>query len=148
MAVTNNSAVNSEVDVLVIGSGTGLAAALAAHEHGLKVLVIEKTEYIGGSTALSGGGVWVPANPVLTQAGSTDTVDQGIRYTESVVGESSPRARWETAVSQGPDAIAMIERTTPLDLMWSKGYSDYHPENPGGQAIGRTIEAKPFDASS
>lgn len=136
-----------DVDVLVVGSGTGMAAALSAHEQGLRVLVIEKTEYVGGSTALSGGGVWVPANPVLTGAGSMDTLEQGMAYAESVVGDSSPKARWSAAIEHGPDAIAMIQRTTPLSLMWSKGYSDYHPENPGGHASGRTIEANPFDAS-
>lgn len=147
MSVSHNSAVDVEVDVLVVGSGTGLAAALSAREQGLDVLVIEKTEFVGGSTALSGGGVWVPANPVLTGAGSTDTLEQGMVYTESVVGDSSPRERWTSAIEHGPDAIAMLERTTPLSLMWSKGYSDYHPENPGGHAIGRTIEANPFDAA-
>lgn len=147
MAVTNSAAANIEVDVLVVGSGTGMAAALSAHEQGLQVLVVEKTEYVGGSTALSGGGVWVPANPVLTGAGSPDTLDQGLTYTESVVGDTSPKERWTSSIENGPDAIAMLQRTTPLDLMWSKGYSDYHPENPGGQAIGRTIEADPFDAS-
>lgn len=147
MVVSNSSATDIDVDVLVVGTGTGLAAALSAHEQGLKVLVIEKTEYIGGSTALSGGGVWVPANPVLTGAGSTDSLEQGKKYTDSVVGETSPRERWESAIEQGPEAIAMIQRTTPLDFMWSKGYSDYHPENPGGQAVGRTIESKPFNAA-
>lgn len=147
MAVTNSSAVDIEVDVLVIGSGTGMAAALSAHEQGLKVLVVEKTEYVGGSTALSGGGVWVPANPVLTGAGSTDTVEQGLTYTESVVAGSAPKPRWTSAIEHGPAAIAMLQRTTPLNFMWSRGYSDYHPENPGGHAIGRTIESRPFDAA-
>lgn len=147
MAVTSNSAVNTEVDVLVVGSGTGMAAALSAHEQGLKVLVVEKTEYVGGSTALSGGGVWVPANPVLTGAGSTDTIEQGLTYTDSVVAGSGPKPRWTSAIEHGPEAIAMLQRTTPLNFMWSRGYSDYHPENPGGHAAGRTIESNPFDAS-
>ncbi len=148
MAVTNNSAIDLDVDVLVVGSGTGMAAALSAHEQGLKVLVVEKTEYVGGSTALSGGGVWVPANSVLTGAGSTDTLEQGMTYTESVVGDTSPKERWTSSIENGPAAIEMLRRTTPLDLMWSKGYSDYHPENPGGHAAGRTIESNPFDAST
>src|SRR5690625_6372520 len=93
MAVTNSSAVDIEVDVLVVGSGTGMAAALSAHEQGLKVRVVGKTEYVGGSTALSGGGVWVPANPVLTGAGSTDTIDQGLTYTECVVEGHGPKTR-------------------------------------------------------
>src|SRR5699024_10840377 len=147
MAVTNSSAVDIEVDILVIGSGTGMAAALSAHEQGLKVLVVEKTEYVGGSTALSGGGVWVPANPVLTGAGSTDTVEQGLTYTESVVAGSAPKPRWTSAIEHGPAAIAMLQRTTPLNLMWQRGYSYYHPANHGGLAIGRTIGSRPFAAA-
>src|SRR5699024_5984856 len=87
------------------------------------------------------------ANPVLTGAGSTDTVEQGLTYTESVVVGSAPKPRWTSAIEHGPAAIAMLQRTTPLNFMWSRGYSDYHPENPGGHAIGRTIESRPFDAA-
>lgn len=135
------------VDLLVVGSGTGMAAALSAKEQGLDVLVVEKTQYVGGSTALSGGGVWLPANPVLTGSGSSDTLDQGLNYTRSVVGDTSPEARWSAVVQHGPATIAMLQRMTDLDLMWSRGYSDYHPENPGGHSAGRTIESKPFNAA-
>ncbi len=124
-----------------------MAAALSAHEQGLSVLLVEKTEYVGGSTALSGGGVWMPANPALTEAGSGDTIEQGLTYTESVVGDTSPAERWRSAIENGPAAIAMLQRMTPLDFMWARGYADYHPENPGGHAVGRTIESNPFDAS-
>src|SRR5699024_2137047 len=97
--------------------------------------------------ALSGAGVWVPANAVLTAAGCTDTIEQRLTYAESVVADSAPRPRWTSASEHGPAASAMLRRTTPLNFMWSRGYSDYHPENPGGHAIGRTVEANPFDAS-
>src|SRR5699024_217520 len=147
MITSNNSATDKEVDVLVVGSGTGMAAALAAHEQGLTVLDVEKTEYVGGSTALSGGGVWVPAHPGLTAAGSYDTNEQRRTHAESAVVESAPKPRWSSQLVHGPAAIAILQRTTPLNFMWSRGYSDYHPENPGGHAIGRTIEANPFDAS-
>src|SRR5690625_4342857 len=98
MITSNNSATDKEVDVLVVGSGTGMAAALAAHEQGLNVLVVEKTEYVGGSTALSGGGIWLPANDVLKRGGSLDTVSQGLKYTESVVGDTSPEDRWTSVI--------------------------------------------------
>ncbi len=57
------------VDLLVIGSGTGMAAALTANELGLSTLIVEKTQYVGGSTARSGGAFWMPANPILAKAG-------------------------------------------------------------------------------
>ena len=137
---------DTEVDLLVIGSGTGLAAALSADELGLNVLVAEKSEVVGGNTALSGGAYWIPANPALIRDGFDDTLKQGHEYLEAIV-EDSPVDRWESFLENGPEAIEMIERTTPLEFFWAEGYSDYHPENPGGAAIGRTCESKPFDAS-
>ncbi len=73
------------MDLLVVGSGTGMAAALAACELGLSSLIVEKTEYVGGSTARSGGAFWLPANPVLQKAGSGDSLDDARTYLQSVV---------------------------------------------------------------
>ncbi len=140
-------AIDTSVDLLVVGAGTGMAGALSAHEQGLSVLIAEKTEYVGGSTALSGGGIWIPANPVLLESGSADTLEMAREYVGCVVGDTSPRERWRSALDNGPDAVAMVRRTTPLKFLWARGYSDYHAENPGGQAVGRTIESRPFDLS-
>ena len=68
---------DTTVDLLVVGSGTGMAAALAAHECGLTVLIVEKSSYVGGSTARSGGALWLPASPILEEKGAGDTVDAG-----------------------------------------------------------------------
>lgn len=144
---TTHTVQDTTVDLVVVGSGTGLAAALSAHELGLSVLVVEKTAKIGGSTARSGGAYWIPANPALVRGGSTDTVERGRDYLEAVVGDSAPRERWESYLEHGGATIDMLERTTPLKLMWSKGYSDYHPELPGGDASGRSCEARPFNAA-
>ncbi len=138
---------DTTVDLLVIGSGTGLAAALSAREQGLDVLVIEKTEYVGGSTARSGGAFWIPANPALKAAGSHDTLERGETYLQAVVGDTAPKARWQAFLDQGAGTISMLQRTTGLKLMWARGYSDYHPELPGGDAAGRSVEAKPFNAA-
>ncbi|GAA4545202.1 hypothetical protein GCM10023175_24530 [Pseudonocardia xishanensis] len=135
------------VDLLVIGAGTGMGAALAAHERGLSTLIVEKTEFVGGSTARSGGAFWIPANPVLMENGSTDSLEQGERYLRAAVGDSSPEARWQAFLANGKAAIDLLRRTTPLTFQWTKGYSDYHPELAGGTAVGRTCEPRPFDVS-
>ena len=111
---------DTEVDLLVIGSGTGLAAALSAEELGLDVLVAEKANVIGGSTALSGGAYWVPANPALIRDGFKDTVESGREYLGAIV-EDSPTDRWNSFLENGPEAIAMVERTTPLEFFWAEG---------------------------
>jgi succinate dehydrogenase/fumarate reductase flavoprotein subunit len=138
---------DTTVDLLVVGSGTGLAAALAAQERGLSVLIVEKSSVVGGSTARSGGALWLPASPVLAEAGAGDTVERAQTYLESVVADSTSPARAAAFVANQAPALEMLRRTTPMRLFWAKDYSDYHPEAPGGSAAGRTCECRPFDTS-
>ncbi|OAD97785.1 3-ketosteroid-delta-1-dehydrogenase [Arthrobacter sp. OY3WO11] len=135
----------AEVDILVVGSGTGLAAALSAHEAGSSVLVVEKTAVIGGSTARSGGAFWIPGNHVLAGKGAGASLDSAARYLAAVVGDGTPAQRWNSFLAHGPEALAMLQRTTPMKFTWAKGYSDYHPEKPGGSAVGRSCECRPFN---
>jgi 3-oxosteroid 1-dehydrogenase len=138
---------DTTVDLVVIGSGTGMAAALTARELGLTTLVIEKTPYVGGSTARSGGAFWIPANPDLLAAGASDSLDRAATYVASVVGDSAPADRWRNALDHGPATVEMLRRTTPMRFSWAREYADYHPEHPGGSAAGRSCECRPFDMS-
>ncbi|MFN6552692.1 3-ketosteroid-delta-1-dehydrogenase [Mycolicibacterium septicum] len=137
----------TDVDLLVVGSGTGLAAALAAHEHGLSVLVVEKSSYVGGSTARSGGALWLPASQVIEDCGGNDPAPRAHTYLESVVADSAPRERAAAYLDNLPATVDMLRRTTPMKLFWAKEYSDYHPEAPGGSAAGRTCECRPLDTA-
>ncbi|MGA5543923.1 3-ketosteroid-delta-1-dehydrogenase [Mycobacterium sp. NPDC051198] len=137
----------ADVDLLVVGSGTGLAAALAAHEQGLSVLVVEKSSYVGGSTARSGGALWLPSSQVIADCGGTDPVSRALTYLESVVGDSAPRERSAAYLDNLPATVEMLRRTTPMKLFWAKEYSDYHPEAPGGSAAGRTCECRPLNTA-
>ncbi|MGZ4583544.1 MAG: 3-ketosteroid-delta-1-dehydrogenase [Mycobacterium sp.] len=138
---------DTTVDLLVAGSGTGMAAALAAHEAGLSVVIVEKSSHVGGSTARSGGALWLPASPVLREAGANDTAERAGTYLDSVVAGSAPRQRSAAFLAQVPATVALLRRTTPLQLFWARDYSDYHPEEPGGSAAGRTCECHPLDTS-
>ncbi|MEV8443407.1 3-ketosteroid-delta-1-dehydrogenase [Actinosynnema sp. NPDC051121] len=138
---------DTTVDLLVVGSGTGLAAALGGREAGLIVLVVEKTSHVGGSTARSGGAFWIPGNSALRAAGSGDSVESAAEYLFDLVGDSVPQERWRAFLEHGPAAVEMLLRTTPMRFSWAEGYSDYHPERPGGSAAGRSCECRPFDAS-
>lgn len=138
---------DTAVDLPVVGSGTGMAAALAAHELGLSVLIVEKSSYVGGSTARSGGALWLPASPVLDEANAGDTAERAGTYLDSVVAGSAPPQRSAAFVAQVSATVEMLRRTTPLRLFWARDYSDYHPEEPGGSAAGRTCECRPFDTS-
>jgi 3-oxosteroid 1-dehydrogenase len=138
---------DTTVDLLVVGSGTGMAAALAANELGLSVLIVEKASCVGGSTARSGGALWLPASPVLREAGADDTVELAGTYLDSVVAGSAPAQRSVAFVEYASPMVEMLRRTTPLRLFWARGYSDYHPEEPGGSPAGRTCECRPLDTS-
>ncbi|MEU8818693.1 3-ketosteroid-delta-1-dehydrogenase [Actinoplanes sp. NPDC048796] len=138
---------DATVDLVVIGSGTGMAAALAARELGLEVLIVEKTAYVGGSTARSGGAFWIPANDDLLAAGAQDSLDRAATYVAAVVGDSAPEPRWRSALGHGPATVRMLRRTTPMRFSWARDYADYHPEQPGGSAAGRSCECRPFDLS-
>jgi 3-oxosteroid 1-dehydrogenase len=138
---------HTSVDLLVIGSGTGMAAALAASELGMSSLIVEKTAHVGGSTARSGGAFWMPANPILRRAGSPDSLDEARRYVRAVIGDDSPADRAENFLDHGSATVDMLSRTTPMKFMWARDYSDYHPEEPGGSSAGRTCECRPLSTS-
>lgn len=138
---------DTEVDLVIVGSGTGLAAALAAHEQGLSVLVIEKSGYVGGSTARSGGALWLPASAVIEEGGGIDPVQRVASYLRHLVGQSAPEGRSVAYLDGLPAALRMLRRMTPMKLFWAKEYSDYHPEVEGGSAAGRTCECRPLDTA-
>jgi len=133
-------------DFVVAGSGAaGLTAALTAAANGLSALVIEKTEYFGGSTARSGGGVWVPQNSVLRTAGIRDTTEEASAYLAHVAGETVPAGLRTAFLENGPGMLDFVLANTPLGFDWVPNYSDYYPEAPGGRPGGRSIEPRLLD---
>ena len=136
-----------EYDVVVVGSGgAGMVAALAAAHRGLSTVVLEKAPHYGGSTARSGGGVWIPNNDVLRRAGIQDTPEAARTYLHGIIGDVVQPERIDTYLDRGPEMLSFVLEHTPLKMCWVPDYSDYYPEAPGGRAGGRSIEPKPFNA--
>ncbi|MGA1836939.1 FAD-dependent oxidoreductase [Herbiconiux sp. 11R-BC] len=137
-----------EVDLLVAGTGAaGLSAAITAADAGLDVLVVESTERWGGTTMLSGGGLWMPANPLMKRHRILDSRAEALEYMQEAIGDAGPAsstARREAFVDAVTEVYGLLER---WGVRWSiaKYYPDYYPDRPGGK-VGRSIEPQPFDA--
>jgi 3-oxosteroid 1-dehydrogenase len=137
---------DEQFDVVVVGSGAaGMTAALAAAHRGLSVVVLEKAACFGGSTARSGGGVWLPGNHALRAAGIEEPPERAREYLASIVGDVVPAVRRDTFLAHGPEVLKFVCDHTPLKFRWVRDYSDYHPEAPGGRPGGRSVEPVAFD---
>lgn len=134
-------------DVLVIGSGSAAcSAALRAARGGLKVLVIEKSEWLGGTSAMSGSGVWIPANHVAAAAGHADSREEAITYLRAVTPDGWAEAedeRWRSFVEHAPDMLKFLSSCTPLDFRVINE-PDPFSEAPGGKLVGRMVSPMPL----
>ncbi|GAB3008251.1 FAD-binding protein [Mycobacterium bourgelatii] len=135
------------VDVLVVGSGGGgMTAALTASASGLDALVIEKSGKYGGSTALSGGGIWVPGAPAQRREGYAPNAEGVVEYLRQITEGLVTEARLRQYVESAPRMLEFLERLSPwLEFVWKPGYADYYPELPGGSELGSTINVPPID---
>lgn len=135
-----------ECDVLVVGSGAGaLASAVSAAHRGLKVLVAEKEPVFGGTTARSGGWIWIPGNAPAKRAGVNDSTEAATQYLRHEAGEHFDSARVAAFLEAGPKAVDFFEENTALQFDLGPTFADYHPKAPGGMDGGRSIVARPFD---
>ncbi len=135
------------VDFLVVGSGGGgMTAAIRAHDLGAETLVIEKAPVYGGSTAWSGGVIWVPNNPCMGELSQPDSADEGLTYLERITAGSSTRARLQTYVDTAPRMMGYLADHSWLRFQSIEDYPDYYPEQPGGKLGGRSCEPREFDA--
>ena len=135
------------VDVLVVGSGGGgMTAALAADASGLDTLVVEKSPQFGGSTALSGGGIWVPGAPSQRKEGYVPDPDGVFEYLQQITGGLVSDARLRQYVDTAPEMMEFLENLSPwFEFVWKPGYADYYPELPGGSELGSTINVPAID---
>ncbi|NNM75282.1 FAD-dependent oxidoreductase [Enterovirga sp. DB1703] len=135
-------------DVVIVGAGAGgMAAACTAAAEGCSVLLLEQAPVVGGTTAISGGMVWIPANGKMAAAGRPDTLDAARTYLAHTV-PSSDRRRLEAFLAHGDEAIRNLEARTALKLQPVTTYPDYYPDLPGATAGGRVLEPVPYDATA
>ncbi len=135
-----------QCDVLVAGSGcAGMAAAVTAGHHGLNVLVVEKEPKFGGTTARSGGWLWIPGTSLAREWGIVESPEQARTYLRHEAGNSFDAARVDAFLNAGPEAVDFFTSKTALRFDMPLTFPDYHAEAPGGTQGGRSMVTRPFD---
>lgn len=141
-------AFDAEYDVVVVGSGAGgMLAALRAHDQGLSVLMVEKAEVYGGTSAISGGGIWIPNNGHAQRAGLHDSPELARSYVQASVGDAVEQDRIDAYLKVAPQMAEYLEQRTRVRYAVASQYPDYYPHLPGALAGGRTLDPELFDAS-
>ncbi|MDR5817833.1 FAD-dependent oxidoreductase [Caballeronia sp. LZ033] len=132
-------------DVLVLGSGAGgLSTAVTAAQQGLSVLVCEKEDVFGGTTAWSGGWMWIPCNPLAQRAGIVEPADAPRAYLAGELGAHFDAAKIDALIEHGPRMIEFFERHTAVRFIDGNRIPDFHTTQ-GSANGGRSVGAMPFD---
>ena len=135
-----------DVDMLVCGSGAaGLTAALVASQQGLRVFLCEKTAQIGGTTATSGGEIWIPCSRHSVALGHADTITNAEAYLDALIDRPGSRAHRAAYLRSGPEAIDYLERHTDVRFRSVMPHPDYQQQLPGAAEGGRPLASLPFD---
>ena len=133
-------------DVVVVGSGAGgMTAALIASDLGLDAIVIEKSDLIGGTTAVSGGAVWVPNNPQMQAIGYQDSTDEALTYLKGTIGELYEEQRLRAYVETGPALVRYLEKHSKVAFR-AGPLPDYYSNLPGGKDKYRALDPVPLSA--
>lgn len=141
------SANQNEYDVVVVGSGGGaMLAACRAADQGLSVLVVEKCEVYGGTTAISGGGIWIPCNHLAREAGAQDSLDEAFTYIQACVGETMSKSKVQAYLDHGARLVRYLHEKTQVRFTTLPEYADYFQHHPGAKPGHRSLDPLPFDA--
>ena len=138
----------SAYDVIVVGSGAGaMAAAVVAADQGLSVLVVEKSDKYGGTSAISGGGIWIPNNHYFAEKGGADSFDKAFTYLKASAGDKVDEARLRAYLEYAPRMIHYLETRSRVRYAVADKYPDYYQHLPGSLPGGRSLDPELFDTS-
>ena len=146
--MTAQAHTQSSYDVIVVGSGAGaMTSALFAADQGLSVLIVEKSDRYGGTSAISGGGIWIPNNHYFKALGGNDSPELSMQYLKAATGEHADEGRLRAYVEHAPQMIKTLTQNSPVRYAVADKYPDYYPHLPGALPGGRTLDPELFDTS-
>lgn len=135
-------------DVIIVGSGAGaMTSALFAADQGLSVLIVEKSDKFGGTSAISGGGIWIPNNHYFAEKGGNDSFELALEYLKNATGEHGDEVRLRAYLQHAPKMIHALESNSRVRYAVAEKYPDYYPHLSGSLAGGRTLDPELFDTS-
>mgnify|MGYP000849651514 FL=1 len=133
------------VDFLVVGTGAGaLTGAIRAHDLGLNTLVVEKSGFYGGTSAMSGGSLWIPNNHLMAAAGVSDSEDEALTYLTHLTKGEVDESRLRMFIRKGAEMLEYLDDRGDLTCNALPEYCDYYPDVPGAKPGARTLEARRF----
>jgi succinate dehydrogenase/fumarate reductase flavoprotein subunit len=136
---------DDEVDLVVVGAGAGgMTAALVAALEGLRVVLVEASDQVGGTTATSAGTLWVPGNAQGERAGHCDSIEQAAAYLEALIGPDDARGRRQAFLATAREALDYLEQHSCVVFASAGKHPDYVPA-PGAAIAGRAVSPLPFD---
>jgi len=146
MTTMQNPTKTIQCDLLVIGSGaSGLATAVTAAHLGMKVIVLEKESVFGGTSAWSGGWLWVPRNPLAVEAGIVEDIAAPTEYLKHELGAHFNEEKVRAFLENAPAMVDFFRRKTSLQFIDGNKVPDFHGKTPGAVLGGRSVCAAPFD---
>ncbi|AYC34038.1 FAD-dependent oxidoreductase [Pseudomonas cavernae] len=135
-------------DVIVVGSGAGaMTSALFAADQGLSVLIVEKSDKYGGTSAISGGGIWIPNNHYFAEKGGKDSFELALQYLKAATGEHGDEVRLRAYLNNAPQMIHALETNSRVRYAVAEKYPDYYQQLPGSLPGGRSLDPELFDTS-
>ncbi|WP_262176413.1 FAD-dependent oxidoreductase [Saccharococcus sp. Marseille-Q5394] len=146
MIMKNDVKWDAVTDVVVLGSGgAALTTAILAHDQGAEVVIFEKSDQIGGTTAFSGGIPWIPNNRYMRELGLEDSHEEAKMYiTKLTHGKEPDPELIDVYIENGAKMIDYLHEHTPVRFAVPKGYGDYYANLPGGKKEGRSLDPLPF----
>lgn len=135
-------------DVIVVGSGAGaMTAAITAADQGLSVLVVEKSDKFGGTSAISGGGIWIPNNHYFKRIGGRDSHEMALTYLRASTAGRVDESRLLAYLEHAPKMIQYLETKSRVRYAVAHKYPDYYQHLPGALPGGRSLDPELFDTS-